>query len=207
MVKQIRKESHQENLEYQTDSTTTSYHTQQVTPQISSLISTPISTASSGSPHHTIQGLSLQPSAVVSSSTKAPPLMTTQSSEIICHVAPCRAKKFNSIEDLNEHISEAHKYRCEKGCLDVGYPSVRDLSSRHYGRYHEEEGPAPYVCGRCGKSDSRHDNHTRHLGRVRTCRAKPVAQKYACGRCGDMTYDKEKHLQHLRRRGCQPTHK
>lgn len=208
MVKQIRTETIQDDLEYETESTNTSYRTKDFTSQASSPQSTLNSTVSPGSPTPAERQSPPQPpSAAMSSAPQATTLMEyTLPSDNICHVAPCRAKKFNSIDDLRAHDYEAHRYRCQKGCQDVGYPSLRDLGSRHYGPVHGV-GQAPYVCGRCGKSDPRQDNHTRHLERVRPCRAKPVIQQYTCGRCGDKTYEKEKHLQHLRRRGCQPTQK
>ncbi|KAK2735369.1 hypothetical protein CKAH01_01750 [Colletotrichum kahawae] len=186
----------------------TSHLTEHFTPQTSSPHSTPNSTASPGSPTPTGRQPPPQPpSAAMSSAPQDATLMEdVLPSDTICHVAPCRAKKLNSIDDLRAHEYKAHRYRCRKGCQDVGYPSLRDLDSRHYGPVHGV-GSAPYVCGRCGKSDPRQDNHTRHLERVTPCPAKPVAQQYTCGRCGDKTYEKEKHLQHLRRRGCQPTQK
>lgn len=126
-----------------------------------------------------------------------------QQPSFVCHVAPCKDKEFNNMESLRIHDDTAHRYRCERGCSNVGYPSVRDLESRHYNTpiHNAEEGQ--YRCGRCGKLDSRQDNHTRHLGRRQPCQREPVAQQYVCGRCSHKTYDKEAHLGHLRRRGCQ----
>ncbi|KAF0318248.1 hypothetical protein GQ607_014485, partial [Colletotrichum asianum] len=121
----------------------------------------------------------------------------------ICLVSPCQGKEFASTKLLLEHKQKAHRHRCELGCKEVGYESLRDLRSRHYGPQHKAE-TGPYRCGRCGKQGFRHDNHARHLGRKssRPCRALPAAQEYLCGRCGHQTFNKEEHLRHLHRRGC-----
>ncbi|KAL3297900.1 hypothetical protein RB213_010323, partial [Colletotrichum asianum] len=129
-------------------------------------------------------------------------LARVQQPGFVCHVAPCKDKRFDSMESLRAHDDKAHRYRCERGCSDVGYPSARDLEFRHYhGPLHSKD-DGKYRCGRCGKPDSRQDNHTRHLERRRPCQAKSKAQRYACGRCGNETYDKQEHLRHLHRRGC-----
>ncbi|KAF6833047.1 hypothetical protein CMUS01_06684 [Colletotrichum musicola] len=137
-------------------------------------------------------------------STLAPPReahIKVQPHSLTCDLLRCRSRKFESLSSLRFHEDEAHRYRCEWGCSDVGYPSVRDLKARHYGPFHKQEA-GQYKCGRCGETGYRQDNHTRHLLRKRPCRAAPTPQKYACGRCGETTHAKDEHLAHLRQRGC-----
>lgn len=121
---------------------------------------------------------------------------------LTCDMLPCRGRKFESLGSFQSHKDEAHRFCCEYGCSDVGYPSVRDLKARHYGPFHKQYA-GQYKCGRCGETGYRQDNHTRHLSRKRPCRASASPQKYACGRCGETTYKKDEHLTHLRRRGCE----
>lgn len=138
--------------------------------------------------------------SVVHSTPETTPPVTNSSH--FCNVVPCQQRGFGSLDALNTHKAEAHNYRCEV-CPNVGFPSIRDLNSRHRGPIHDM-GTGKYRCGCCGKSEFRQDNHTRHLVRKRPCRANPRATAYTCGRCNHATYDKQQHLDHLgNRRGCE----
>ncbi|KAH9239445.1 hypothetical protein K456DRAFT_47425 [Colletotrichum gloeosporioides 23] len=131
-------------------------------------------------------------SAVHSTPVTTPPETSTS---YFCSVVPCQQKEFHSLDALNIHEAEAHRHRCEQ-CPNVGFPSIRDLNSRHRGPVHGM-GTGQYTCGRCGRLDFRQDNHTRHIGRKQPCRPGPRAKPYTCGRCNHATCDKQQHLEHL----------
>ncbi|GJC85326.1 hypothetical protein ColLi_08164 [Colletotrichum liriopes] len=199
MHRQLQKDNISRFLEADKESPAASYQTLSQTPQAPSLVD--YSTTSPASSPSTPRAS--PPPAVTYETCSTPtasPSDNNQSPGVVCRVAPCQGKAFNNIADLRSHNAKAHRYPCESGCLNVGYPSKRDRMSRHYGPSHGVG--EKYTCGRCGKSIYRQCNHKRHLDRKQPCKAKPVAQEYVCGRCGDKTYNKEEHLWHLEQKGC-----
>lgn len=103
------------------------------------------------------------------------------------------------------HIQVAHKFRCQKGCHNVGFSCERKRKAHHESVKHWPDSPLfgrppgieCYRCGRCGKARPHRENHRRHIN---TCKGgnldKPVS--YECARHGPTDFDKEKHLAHLK---------
>ncbi|KAK1848277.1 hypothetical protein CCHR01_09115 [Colletotrichum chrysophilum] len=168
-------------------SPTASYHT--------TIKNSPPSTTSPQSPSNS----SLRETSAEASTVQTTPADGNEFPKIVCGFKPCKGRVLNSIAELHDHEAKAHCHHCP-ACPDAGYPSVRDLTFRHYGPVHGMA--AEYQCGRCGVTCFRQDNHTRHLSRKRPCKATAVPQQYVCGRCGNETCDKKVHLGHLHRRGC-----
>ncbi|KAI0544474.1 hypothetical protein F4679DRAFT_564701 [Xylaria curta] len=105
---------------------------------------------------------------------------------------PC-GKHFADESTLRQHVEKAHHFLCERGCIDVGFVSSRDLE-RHYNTamHRQDDHNGLFVCGGCSRAQDRHDNHFRH---VRTC-GKNKSMLYKCGRCGNQSNSKTEHLDH-----------
>lgn len=100
---------------------------------------------------------------------------------------------------LSHHISQQHRYRCEQGCENVGFPNQRDLDRHHTTKnIHSQTNLSgcSYRCGGCNHTNARRDNYLRHLG---TCDPVHCASTYVCGLCHyDSGTNKDEHVIHVK---------
>ncbi|KAL2863207.1 uncharacterized protein BJX67DRAFT_364452 [Aspergillus lucknowensis] len=96
---------------------------------------------------------------------------------------------------LLHHEARAHRYRCELGCPDKGFSTLRNRS-RHYGSKAHEQSQILFQFGSCGGqfSGERRDNYLRHL---KSC-DKGYNLQYICGRDSNQTLDKAAHIDHVK---------
>ncbi|KAK3396776.1 hypothetical protein B0T20DRAFT_470427 [Sordaria brevicollis] len=113
-------------------------------------------------------------------------------------------KDFPSKGDLEHHMKTAHKFRCAKGCPNVGFPSRQKMKEHHESLKHwpknspfsRPAGIKLYRCGCCGIVRSHRQDHRRH---VKTCKGGNLDQpvRYECARHGPTSFDREEHISHL----------
>jgi len=111
-----------------------------------------------------------------------------------CLFYRCRYS-FDRQMELSDHIKTGHKFRCERGCLLIGFSTHRRRQGHYESDAHRQSGPPmpQYQCGGCGKEDWRRDLHRRHL---KTC-TRSSTTPYVCALCRSETPSKRKHEDHF----------
>ena len=111
------------------------------------------------------------------------------------HHCPICNKVFGTSRAFARHQNDEHRFRCEKAGCEQVFTNKRGRDRHYKTRAHaaERDSNPTYRC-RCGKSDTRKDNHRRHLN---SCK-KDFMTPYQC-LCGTHTVmEKEEHEAHVK---------
>ncbi|KAK4223492.1 hypothetical protein QBC38DRAFT_487641 [Podospora fimiseda] len=113
------------------------------------------------------------------------PITPDSTLSIFSSTSPSRA--FSTPRTVSS--SDAKSPRRRLSCCGKDFHSPRDLD-RHFNSFHGSE---RLKC-RCGKLNSRKDNHKRHVSKCRL----PTVTSYRCS-CGREDHIKDKHLSHIKK--------